>query len=244
MDQDPDGIRGPERALWFVHDVGGDVTAEEETGLAEPLIPDRTIVRSNTTGWSGVPLGACTTRRRALIGCAAVAVIVLAVAAAVGASPLAGAIGIALLFPAAVVDVEQRRLPDTWVVAAMVAMTTTLAASSAVGGANFGGTTVVDMAGGAIAMAVPVLVLHLVSPASMGFGDVKAATVLGAAVGTVDGRLGAVALCIAAAVGATVGLAARQRTIPFGPFLVTSAWFVLLAHDPIADALFTGGVGS
>ena len=120
-------------------------------------------------------------------------------------------------------------------IAAIVGLATTLAVGSAVGAANGSELGAVDVAGGAIAMAVPVLILHLVSPASMGFGDVKAAIVLGAAVGTVDGRLGAVALCLAAALGATVGLVTRRRTIPFGPFLVAGAWVVLLAHDPIAE---------
>ena len=90
-------------------------------------------------------------------------------------------------------------------------------------------------------MALPVLALHLVSPDSMGFGDVKAAVVLGAAVGTADPRLAAVALCLAAAGGAAVGLATRQRTIPFGPFLVVASLLVLLAHDPIVATIFAGG---
>ena len=186
-------------------------------------------------------IGAFATRRRFETGVAASAAIVLAVAAAVGAVPVAGAVGIALLLPAAVIDVEQRRLPDTWVIAAIVGLATTLAVGSAVGAANGSEAGAVDVAGGAIAMAVPVLILHLVSPASMGFGDVKAAIVLGAAVGTIDWRLGAIALCLAAALGATVGLVTRRRTIPFGPFLVAGAWVVLLAHDPIAETLFTAG---
>ena len=186
-------------------------------------------------------IGAFATRRRFETGVAASAAIVLAVAAAVGAVPLAGAVGIALLLPAAVIDVEQRRLPDTWVIAAIVGLATTLAVGSAVGAGNGSEAGAVDVAGGGIAMAVPVLILHLVSPASMGFGDVKAAIVLGAAVGTIDWRLGAIALCLAAALGATVGLVTRRRTIPFGPFLVAGAWVVLLAHDPIAETLFTAG---
>jgi leader peptidase (prepilin peptidase)/N-methyltransferase len=74
-------------------------------------------------------------------------------------------------------------------------------------------------------MALPVLALHLLSPASMGFGDVKAAVVLGAAVGTVDARLAAVALCLAAAGGAAFGLASLV---------------VLLANNAIVAAIFTG----
>ena len=80
---------------------------------------------------------------------------------------------------------------------------------------------------GRIAMAVPVLILHVVSPDSMGFGDVKAALVLGAAVGTIDWRLGAVALCLAALSGAVAGVLGRRRTIAFGPCLVFGAWTVV-----------------
>ena len=214
---------------------------EEEMRVGVPLIPDRAVVRSTTAGRSDMSIGAFATRRRFETGVAASAAIVLAVAAAVGAVPVAGAVGIALLLPAAVIDVEQRRLPDTWVIAAIVGLATTLAVGSAVGAASGSEAGAVDVAGGAIAMAVPVLILHLVSPASMGFGDVKAAIVLGAAVGTIDWRLGAIALCLAAALGATVGLVTRRRTIPFGPFLVAGAWVVLLAHDPIAETLFTAG---
>ncbi len=179
-----------------------------------------------------------------LVLAAVIGIVALVVGVVIGTVPAAGAIGVALLIPAAVIDIEQRRLPDAWVITAMAGLATTLAVGSAVGRANGGDVGLVDVAGGAIAMAVPVLVLHLVSPASMGFGDVKAAIVLGAAVGTVDGRLGVVALCLAAALGATVGLVTRRRTIPFGPFLVAGAWIALLAHGPLAEALFTAGAPS
>jgi leader peptidase (prepilin peptidase)/N-methyltransferase len=170
---------------------------------------------------------------------AALAVITLAVAASLGTVAVAGAIGIAMLVPAAVVDIEERRLPDAWVGAGAVAVIVTLAVDSVVGQPN--DTELLSgVALGALAMGLPVLALHLVSPASMGFGDVKAAVVLGAAVGTADARLAAVALCLAAAGGAAVGLATRRRTIPFGPFLVVAAALVLLAHGPIVATIFAG----
>ncbi len=203
--------------------------------LAVPLFPDRADVRSNTTRWS---TDAIATRRPALIVGATIGTIALAVAVVVGAVPAAAAIGVALLIPAAVVDVEQRRLPDAWVVAAMGGLITTLAVGAAIRGTNVTGAELNDVVGGAITMAIPILTLHLVSPAAMGFGDVKASVVLGAAVGTIDWRLGAVALCVAAAVGATTGLVTRRRTIPFGPFLVFGAWLALLGHEPILETIF------
>ena len=205
--------------------------------MGVPLIPDRAAARSTTTGWSTDAGG---TLRRLLLGGAALAVIALVVAAAVGAVPVAGAIGIAMLVPAAVIDIEERRLPDAWVGAGAVGVIVTLVVDSVVGQPN-DTELLAGVALGALAMALPVLALHLVSPASMGFGDVKAAVVLGAAVGTADARLAAVALCLAAAGGAAVGLATRRRTIPFGPFLVVASLLVLLAHDPIVATIFTGG---
>lgn len=226
-----------QRRLWCPHDVGGDVGGEEETGLGVPLIPDRAAARSTTTRW---PTDARSARRRRLVGGAALTVIALVVAAAVGTVPVAGAIGIAMLVPAAVIDIEDRRLPDAWVATGAVAVIVTLVVDSVVGQPN--DTELLSgVALGALAMAVPVLALHLVSPASMAFGDVKAAAVLGAAVGTADARLAAVALCLAAAGGAAVGLATRRRTIPFGPFLVVASLLVLLAHDPIVTTIFSGG---
>jgi leader peptidase (prepilin peptidase)/N-methyltransferase len=130
-----------------------------------------------------------------------------------------------------------------WVVAALGALIVSLAADLAFGASTLTDPALGALAAGAAAMALPVLALHLVSPASMGFGDVKAAAVLGAAVGTVDWRLGAVALCLAAFSGAGVGLLTRRRTIAFGPFLVFGAWFALLAREPLASAVLSGEVG-
>ena len=239
MGRPADGIRRCARALQCSHGVGGGLTGEEEMGLGIPLIPDRAAVRSTT---SRRPFGAFG-RRRLLLAGAGILVVVLVAATAGGAVPIAGAIGIALLVPAAVVDVEQRRLPDAWVAAGGIAVLATLVVDSVVGQPND-----VDVLGrvalGALMMSVPLLVLHLVSPASMGFGDVKAAIVLGAAIGTADARLAVVALCLAAGTGATVGLATGRRTIAFGPYLVAASLVVLLAHDPILAAVFTRGQAS
>ena len=230
------GFSPRNRGLWCRHHITGGDVGEEETGLGVPLIPDRAPARSTTTRW---PIDACSTVRPLPFGGAALAVIALAVAASLGTVPVAGAFGIAMLVPAALVDIEERRLPDAWVGAGAVAVIVTLAVDSVVGQPN-DTELLAGVALGALAMALPVLALHLVSPASMGFGDVKAAVVLGAAVGTADARLAAVALCLAAAGGAAVGLATRRRTIPFGPFLVVAALLVLLAHDPIVITIFAG----
>lgn len=237
-----DGKRRISRALWFDNVDGGEVTAEEEMRLGVSLIPGWVTVRSSE---QGAPANALGTGAPLLLSVvvlsgAALAMIALTVAAVTGLTPLAGAIGIALLVPAAVIDIEQRRIPDAWVVSGGICVIVTLVVDSVVGQPNEA-EVLPGTALGAIAMTLPVLALHLVSPASMGFGDVKAAVVLGAAIGTTDARLAAVALCLAAAGGATVGLAARRRTIPFGPFLVSASVLVVLTHDTIVGTIFLSG---
>ena len=155
----------------------------------------------------------------------AVAVSVTAVLVFGDASHRAATLAVAAMSPAAIVDIRERRLPDRWVgFAACIVATATWAAWV------FG--QFVDVSGmllGAAAMAGPILVLHLVSPASMGFGDVKAAVVLGAAIGSVDWELAVGALTLAAGLAATIGVVGRIRTIPFGPFLVLGSAMALVA---------------
>jgi leader peptidase (prepilin peptidase)/N-methyltransferase len=171
---------------------------------------------------------------------AAISVVLLVAGVVVGEIPVAAAAGVALLVPAAVVDVDQRRLPDIWVVTAFTALVCSFALDAAIAQPIAIGSDLADVAGGALVMALPLLALHAISPASMGFGDVKAAIVLGAAIGTIDGRLGIVALCIAALAGTVFGVTTRRRTIAFGPFLVVATIVTLLAHQQIAQALLTG----
>ncbi len=236
-DDTPGGNSQLGRGLQCRHDVDGDATGGEEERLGVPLIPDRVGARSRLAGWSGRHSGATDRPHPDIIAVgASLPLVALAVAVAVGAVPLAGAAAIGLLVPAAVVDIQQRRLPDAWVAAATALLVAVLSVGAAIGQPL----DVWQVLAAALAMALPVLVLHLVSPASMGFGDVKASAVLGAAVGTIDWRLGAVALCIAALTGATAGLFIGRRSIAFGPFLVFGAWFALLASGPIISSVFSG----
>ncbi len=234
---DADGKPVTERALGFAHELGGEFIGEEETRLGVPLIPDRAGARSlqarlrvdDPTALVELPL--------AVQVVAIISMAIIAAATVAGWVPVPAAFAIALLVPAAAIDVEQRRLPDVWVGAAMLALVLALALSAAAGE----DVDVFGAIGAALVMALPLVALHLASPAAMGFGDVKAAVVLGAAVGTVDWRLGFVALALAALLGAAVGVVARRRSIPFGPFLVAGSFVALVAHDPIATHLFAGG---
>jgi len=95
----------------------------------------------------------------------------------------------------------------------------------------------------ALVVGGPILLVHLVSPASMGFGDVKAALVVGMAVGSLGWQLGLVALTLAAGTAAAVGIACRARTIAFGPFLVLGGCLALIGHDLWLAPLTNGALG-
>ena len=51
-----------------------------------------------------------------------------------------------------------------------------------------------DVLTGALVVAGPLLAVHLITPSGMGFGDVKAGAVLGAAMGLIDVELALLAL--------------------------------------------------
>jgi leader peptidase (prepilin peptidase) / N-methyltransferase len=143
------------------------------------------------------------------------------------ANVVAAVVTIAAMVPAAVVDLRERRLPNLLVAAAGCVFVATTCVGWATGAAVDVGSILV----GSIVMTAPILLLHLAAPAAMGFGDVKAAIVLGAALGSVHWQLALAALTIAAGLGSLVGISTRARTIPFGPFLVVgSAVALIVGH--------------
>ncbi len=156
---------------------------------------------------------------------AAISVTALCVGALRGTVPAASACCVASLVPAALIDVRSRRLPDRLVALAAAVLIIGLAVSAAAGTA----VPVVGVVVGAALFGGPLLLLHLISPASMGFGDVKTALVLGAAVGVAHWQLALSALALAAGLSACVALVVHARTIPFGPGLVTGATVALTA---------------
>ena len=199
-------------------------------------VPDRAVVRSlRVRRWGGSTVadrGSPT-----LVGVAVLSVLLVLVTALIDPATLPAIATVAALVPAAAIDVRERRLPDTWVLgAAFTLLSTTWLAWML--GQSFDARS---MLLGASVMAGPMLLLHLLSPGSMGFGDVKAGVVLGAALGTLDWRLGLVALTLAAGLGVVVGAVRRSATIPFGPFLVLGATLAILGDDLWLAALSNGG---
>lgn len=171
----------------------------------------------------------------ARLGCVLATLLALG-AAALELIPLASGLALIVVMPAVLVDVEQHRLPDVWIAAAAIVLLVAVGVGWSLGSTS---TTAAGLAAGATVMAAPLLVLHLVSPSSMGFGDVKLALLLGAAVGALDWRLAISALAIAAGSTATVGVMMRARTIAFGPGLVAGALVALLASDLFVTAVAT-----
>ena len=89
---------------------------------------------------------------------------------------------------------------------------------------------------GALVVAGPLLVTHLVTPAGMGFGDVKAGAVLGAAMGLIDVELALLALVLGLGAGAAWGVATRARSIALGPSLVAGALAAVLIGAVLVTA--------
>lgn len=152
------------------------------------------------------------------------------------------------------VDLADYRLPDAMLFPGLAATVALVVVGEIVDGdADRISAAVV----GAVVYTLILLVMHLVNPAGMGFGDVKLAVLLGFVVGWVaDGRLDAVrgvmiALLIGSALGVALGVLRivavragarflpdpeegsagagwRRTTFPFGPPLMAGALAVVL----------------
>jgi leader peptidase (prepilin peptidase)/N-methyltransferase len=150
-----------------------------------------------------------------------------ALAAALVATAGPGAAALApVVVVASAIDLRLHRLPDRLTMTATAALAATiavvavstadasLAARATAGGALFAGL---------------LLVVHLVSPRGMGFGDVKLGVPLGLAVGATGVMNVVVALTLASVIGAVAGLVVlarhrdRARAFAFGPCLCAGA---------------------
>jgi len=138
--------------------------------------------------------------------------------------------------PLAFIDAAVHRLPDPLTAAACAGTAALLVLAAADGGhwhdmarAAFGG----------IALTGFYLALVLIYPAGMGMGDVKAAASIGTLLAWPGWRLlitgGVAGFLLAAIYGIALmisGRATRKHQIPFGPFMITGAFLVLLAWYP------------
>jgi len=115
---------------------------------------------------------------------------------------------------AASVDWHSHRVPDSLVTWAMAPVVLAVVVDDEPIRRLF------SVAVGTGVMALPLLLIHLVSPGAMGFGDVKLAAVLGAALGLLAPVLAIPALAIAAGLTLVVAACTRRVAVPFVPGLV------------------------
>jgi leader peptidase (prepilin peptidase)/N-methyltransferase len=135
---------------------------------------------------------------------------------------------VAVLAVLAAIDIEQRIIPNRIVLPAAIVV---LAARIAI---SPGRTW--EWVGAALGVFAVFLVVHLVSPAGFGMGDVKLGLLLGAGLGRYVVLGVFVGLLAASAAGlvliAREGRAARKRTMPMGPFLAVGAIAALFIGAP------------
>jgi leader peptidase (prepilin peptidase) / N-methyltransferase len=93
--------------------------------------------------------------------------------------------------------------------------------------------------GGAVAWTL-LLLVHLISPRGMGFGDVRLSFILGLYLGWLGAGHVALGLFLGFLLGSVAGIAlvivrrrSRKEAIPFGPFLAAGAMAAVLVGDPL-----------
>jgi leader peptidase (prepilin peptidase)/N-methyltransferase len=141
-----------------------------------------------------------------------------------------GLVLVAVLVPVALIDLDQRIIPNTITLPAAIA-------AIGIGLATRPSGVPEQLIAGAAAGGF-LLVFALAYPRGMGMGDVKLAAVLGLFLGRSVGvavLVGVLAgTLVGAAIMARVGVTAGRKTaVPFGPFLAFGGVVALLAGPPI-----------
>ncbi len=146
-------------------------------------------------------------------------------------------LGVAL----ALIDLDVRRLPDSITLPAYPVLAVLLTGAALYSGETAG--LLRAVAGAAVSFGFYYL-LALTKAGAMGFGDVKAAGLIGGMLAYLSFPVLLVGTALAFALGAAVGLSAlarrpRRRTltssVPFAPLMLTGALIAVFAGDPLAD---------
>ncbi len=144
------------------------------------------------------------------------------------------AVGIAL----AAIDLETHRLPNVIVLPSYPVLAALLTFAALVEGQPG---NLLRAAIGMIALAAFFLLVVLVYPKGMGWGDVKLAGLLGMAMGYESWGALVIGSFAGFALGAVVGVVViasgrgtRKTAVPFGPFMILGAFIGLLAGDAVA----------
>ncbi|WP_062306209.1 prepilin peptidase [Demequina subtropica] len=180
----------------------------------------------------------------------ATAALFAAVVAVHGASWLtAGLLYLALASVALVViDLDVQRLPNGLVLPAIPAVLGAVAAQASADGDWW---MLARAALGGLVLGGFYFVLWLIYPKGLGFGDVKAASLLGTALGAVGWDALAVGGILGPLIGGIAGTVAivRHRAvagvrIPYGPWLIAGAWVGLLAGPEIWTSYMNVALGA
>ena len=151
----------------------------------------------------------------------------------------------AALVALSAIDLEHYILPNR-IVYPLAGVMIVLLAVASLGDDDFEAFTR-GMIAGAVAF-LAFFLLHMISPRSMGFGDVKLAFVLGLSLGWLGWREVLLGLFLGFLYGAVIGIVlivsrARKRNeaLPFGPFLAAGALTAVLVGDAIITWYRGGG---
>lgn len=180
-------------------------------------------------------LGEPATRRRRVLVTLSAAAVLGSLAAVTGWRPAVlaflsmGMIGVMLT----AIDLEHHRLPDRLTAPGALVSTALLLVDAVLTGSW--SWLVRGLLCAAVAFAM-FLVMALISPSGMGFGDVKLAALLSLHTGWLSWQLALLAVLAGFAIGSLASLAlvltrrANLRTaIPFGPALLVGAWLAVVA---------------
>ncbi len=143
-------------------------------------------------------------------------------------------VGVALTL----IDLDCKRLPNALVLPSYPVVLVLLAVAAL--GQHDGAAIVRALIGMAVLFGL-YLVLALIYPAGMGFGDVKLAGVLGAVLGYLSYAVLLIGGFAGFFLGAVLGLVliisrrgSRKSTIPFGPYMIGGALVAIFAAEPLA----------
>lgn len=144
-----------------------------------------------------------------------------------------GVLLVAVLVPATVVDLRERRIPN--------ALTFSGAAAAVVLGVALDPAGQLGRTAAAVVSVLFLLAVRCPRPTGLGLGDVKLAGVLGLSLGPTVLVALAVALAAGSVVAVIVGLrggrrALRTATVPFGPYLAGGAVVAFVSGRPMLTA--------
>lgn len=145
----------------------------------------------------------------------------------------------ASLLALSVIDLKLYILPNRIVYPTLYICATLLVAAAIIDGEY---DKLVRAAVGAAACWLVMLVIHLIQPRGMGFGDVRLSAIIGMLCGWMSYGHAFLAIFLGFGFGSVVGIAlmlirrrGRRDAIPFGPFLALGAVVAVLFGQPVID---------